>query len=203
MVASGDRGIVIDGPDGPVVFFPCAGEPAPVNPCDPDAEMLLTVTGASGTVNWCGETWNLPTDSGVQKSVCPTSYGKGQYTQGTSPYTYWIANHIWNYFGSSGLILYRNAETRKAGGSYVRTAGNYFVISLRVVGALDKGIAQALTPQSTRPVAATTAFLGYSTIGLLTSGDGAEWTDYQLTNNFFGSYTTGGITYAWAKGQGW
>ena len=36
--------------------------------------MDLRVSGASGTITWCGETWNLPADSGKCKKVCPTFY---------------------------------------------------------------------------------------------------------------------------------
>ena len=51
-----------------------AGGPAPSSCPGSDPEILVTVSGSSGTITWLGETWNLPTDSGVQKTVCPTSY---------------------------------------------------------------------------------------------------------------------------------
>ena len=57
-----------------VVFKPCDQVHPVPNPCVDEPEMLLTVTGTTGQVTWCGETWNLPTDSGVEKSVCPTEY---------------------------------------------------------------------------------------------------------------------------------
>lgn len=48
--------------------FPCPGDPN-------QPTVFLTVTGDEiQTINWCGETWHLPYDSGTRISVCPTAY---------------------------------------------------------------------------------------------------------------------------------
>jgi len=51
---------------------PCA--PDPYNPLLPSPSIVVSVTGGSGTIDWCGKTWNLPSDNGVQQRVCPDFY---------------------------------------------------------------------------------------------------------------------------------
>jgi hypothetical protein len=132
---------------------------------------LLTVTGSSGTVNWGGQTWNLPGDSGVQKSVCPTFYQL--YTTGSSPQEYWQV---------SGLSLIRG---------------------------LIFGPGRQYIKWNSYPHANATdahSFYGFTQydLGVMTSGMPLPTaSDYKIPNGFFGNYTTGGITFAWARGLGW
>jgi hypothetical protein len=62
-------------------------------------QMLMTVTGAGpGTVNWCGEAWVLPGESGVEKAICPTQY----FGPNPFPFNY---RHRWRH--SNGIFLRR------------------------------------------------------------------------------------------------
>lgn len=63
-----------------------------------DPSMYLTVTGAATTtIQWCGQTWNLPTDTGVTKEVLPTN---AVFT-GALP----TANASWSHIISSNVQL--------------------------------------------------------------------------------------------------
>lgn len=195
------------------------------NPCDPDPEMLLTVTGASGTINWCGQTWNLPADSGVEKSVCPTSYSKGRFTvvYPTIPipgYKFWDAYHFWEYgIGGNSELWLRLSYGAVTGGSSFRLpqqgaypfsylGGNYKNIRLKPAATLWQDMYRFYNYAHTggRPVTPV-AFGTYPnhlfTIGALNQTMVDTYSSYSLRADFFGSYTNAGITYAWAKGAGW
>lgn len=148
------------------------------NPCDPNPEILLTVTGASGTVNWCGEQWTLPGDSGLQKSLCPTNYGKGTYAGGF--------RHYWKKaITYTGLYLGRFVHS----GSWRH--------SIRIQDTAFRG-------QNFRTsTAGTTSLYSYYLSLLSTASPSPTISNYDIPNNFFGSTTISGITYAWARGQGW
>jgi len=40
--------------------------------------MVLSISGTTGTIVWCGKTWNLPSDSGKKQEVCPTYYNSAK-----------------------------------------------------------------------------------------------------------------------------
>jgi hypothetical protein len=146
-----------------------------VNPCDPDPEVLLTVTGSSGTVSWCGETWNLPGDSGVQKSVCPTAYTL--QTTGT-PYERWYYNTSQNSLGlyrKNSYAAYFRHQVKFRPGS-----GGAYAFDFRSKSSNSLNL-NVLTTGSPTPTAS----------------------DYRIADTFFGSYTASSITYAWARGLGW
>lgn len=177
------------------------------NPCDPDPEMLCTVTGASGTINWCGETWNLPADSGVQKSVCPTGYTKGQNSTGFTsppPANKLYATHRWRYSG--GISMTRLYQWRYWTFMAYLSQRNW-VNNLKLFGtATDAIFFQGGGGSKARPPTVASTNVAKSTIGLITTVGAPFFTaygGYALTSNFFGSYTTGGITYSWQQGAGW
>ena len=139
--------------------------------------MTLTVTGSSGTVNWCGETWVLPGDSGTQKSVCPSNYTL--LTSGSD------LRHTWGFGGPStgSLNLERTYQTT-----------------------LSSGINRIFLNYGSGRLTDYHAGITLDTfqIGVLSSGSALpSGSSYTLNSNFFGSYTFGGITYAWEKGDGW
>lgn len=174
---------------------------APVNPCYPDPEMLVTVTGASGTINWCGQTWNLPADSGVTKTVCPTGYLQTKYYQGAPPASYpnWVAFHSW-FYGTS-LQLSRAVKTSNRVGGYKRDAGNNGN-NLRFKSTRDLFVFGG--PYATaRPAPITYTNTYYSSLSIISGVNPPQYTDYLITDDFFGSHTIGGVTYTWAKGNGW
>jgi len=147
------------------------------NPCDPNPEMLLTVSGSSGTINWCGETWNLPGDSGVQKSVCPTDYTKSVPTPSS-------VSHRWVYSksGSTGLSL-----RRKFTGVGFNGIDLYPVASYAHFETAFSGTYYYANP--------TTWYPGLGPI--------PTTNDFYLGNAFFTSITVSGVTYTWQKGAGW
>jgi hypothetical protein len=178
-----------------------------------DPEMLLTVTGTSGTINWCGQTWSLPDDSGEEKSACPTYYLKNQTTRtyASPPSQNLLANHIWRY-GIATLALTR---TYAADGA---PAFNFYNIRyeqamVRVRNKTDNVIPTlgASPYGSSRPVPPPPGYAYKFSAGVIASSANnyngsafpVSFSNYTLTAPFFGSYTTGGVTYAWAKGEGW
>ena len=166
--------------------------------------MALQVTGTSGTINWCGQTWNLPADSGVWKEVCPSTYVKKQSTYNSFNFDYWTALHSWrNQAGGADLIMKRDYGILHStgGGPYYGAAGRN-VIFLRAGGDADLYYFQGYYP--TRPWTPNTTSAVSTALGILTVGDRATFNDYTLTTKFTaGSHTVSGITYTWAKGTNW
>ena len=83
-------------------------DPCALDLCSPDPSIALTVTGAAGIVNWCGETWTLPADSGVRKCVCPTTYMQvSNYVSAG----FYKSYHMWSYSAtpSTNLLISRYA----------------------------------------------------------------------------------------------
>jgi len=164
-----------------------------------EPSILLTVTGASGTINWCGETWNLPDDSGVEKSVCPTGYGKDQVILTGYSMTYDAAN-IWTY--NNSLYMRRWFKQIKGWGTVTNLRHKVKMNSTGTVGATDYRWIKKYTGAATSTISSTL------TLGVLSGGSAMPtWSNYTITDAFFGSYTTGvapnDITYTWAKDKGW
>lgn len=171
-----------------------------------DPEMVVTVTGAVGTINWCGETWVLPGDSGVQKTVCPTAYSKQKSTTNAVPgakYAF-IAEHYWrNLSDTVGLDLLRNYHVQYF---YYKWQSVGINRNALIVGP-DRDSRTWGVKFSSRPATGgfyPTANTLYSDINqILTVTPPYYAGNYNLTGAFFGSHVIGGITYAWAKGNGW
>lgn len=163
------------------------------NPCDPDPEILLTVTGASGTINWGGQVWNLPGDSGSQKSVCPKYYRKGAGT-GHFPPTVSTYSESWQAYGNSltGLSIARFWKQQSA--SYLV----YKRFHQRLFGATANQDGRSYVNFGTG-----TTTLTWCNLNVLCGPQGTSKSNYRILNGQFGSATIGGITYAWARGQGW
>ena len=191
-----------------VEMKPCG----PTNPCDPDPEMLLTVTGSSGTVNWCGQTWNLPADSGVEKSVCPTVYEKGRYFTSLGGYgSEYHAYHEWHHNNSLRLEIRYWIWLFSGTNQWFRDGfqNNDHYIRLGVTGGpfIDRLGVEGTNQPKPRPVFGSflpTSAHGQLDMGVLSAGMPTQtYNNYGLTNQWFGSHTAGGITYAWSKGLGW
>jgi hypothetical protein len=183
----------------------CAG-----NPCDPKPEMLCTVTGATGTINWLGETWTLPGDSGTQKSVCPHTWYCAKSNWGDNECVWKYRNPILT--SPSGDLHLRHYYEEGACASC--TTGGYVtyldsmqqLIQIRTSGqaiAFDNASAYGEPTGGGPPVWS----YNYNTsqMGILAADRWAlTRNNYNLSNfSYFGSHTIGGITYAWAKGAGW
>jgi hypothetical protein len=91
-----------------VVGFPVADCSAQIGNCSNPyvagqcPQMVMTVTGAGpGTVNWCGEAWVLPGESGVEKAICPDQY----FGPNPFPFNY---THRWRH--SAGIFMRRSVS---------------------------------------------------------------------------------------------
>lgn len=195
----------------------CAGPPTLRYKWDPgplpsscpgeDPEMVLTVTGAAGTINWGGETWVLPGDSGVQKTVCPTTYTKTKSTITNTSFGDYIqtAQHRW--YGPGGdLKMFRSFAYSKisypvGAPTFTSCLGHVAVNILNlsppgnseVDGKLWNGNCNSFTSSLT----------SRSDLNLILGVGAPIPANYSLTGAFFGSHVVAGITYAWAKGNGW
>ena len=161
-----------------------------------DPEMLVTVTGAAGSINWLGETWNLPGDSGLEKTVCPTTYFLIKGTAFTG--TYYYARHRWRFGTGNELDLYIRYQVGLFGSNWYRLTNFNW---LTVKNSKDVRSFSGVAPS--RPVPPTFTFTGYSNINNILGVGPPYYDTYTLTNEFFGSHTISGITYSWAKGAGW
>jgi len=150
------------------------------NPCAPDPTILLTVTGTTGTVNWCGRTWTLPGDSGLQQYACPTYY----QLQNNPPYSNFEQWKRLDTYYNDKLTLWRATgfATRMRIQFYARTGSGG-----------PNGTDYRKAPSQTT--------LG---LGVMTTGSPFPTSsDYRIPDAWFSSYTSGGITFAWERGIGW
>lgn len=198
-IESGDVGFVVQGAAGLPVFFPFGAEAPPFSCPNNDPVMLITVTGATGTINWCGETWVLPADSGAEKSVCPTAYNILDATPNNPSYPYAHSkDQVWVY--RIGFV-----NSLKIAHSYLNLYSTTADGFLYVVG--DSGTNRwydYVGPPSPPPFTPTGSFNNTGALSVILNAAGplsqsAAWFD----NNLFGSYTKTGITYSWAKGADW
>lgn len=191
--ADGDPVAIIQGADGKQIGI--APDICEINLCDPDPEVLATVTGTTGTINWCGETWVLPGDSGVEKIICPTSYA--HYTQYTSIYSQ-QALHSWKYVQTLSLLDLTLRRDFNVGSPLL--LDKYNRISLDGSNWGIKRVTQ-FSPGSPTSYFNTTVV---PTTFAFPLGDAMPTlANYDITDNFFFSHTIGGVTYSWARGLGW
>ena len=122
----------------------------------------------------------MPADSGVTKRVCPDSYTLN-IVNGTTVQR----KHSWRK-GSPTQSFFLNRSYASMGG---------FPLQINNIVLNDVGTVQDLHNQSS---------FAFSTIGVLTSNSALPTAnDYLIPDRFFGSYTSGGKTYAWARGACW
>ena len=165
--------------------------PASSSCVNEDPEMLITITGASGIINWCGETWNLPAESGMQKTVCPSSWVISQFS--ISPGDRAARNEwVFNLNGTDSLFLRREYLT-------------YTAITLYSIYNKIKGRnqlwrnAKYFTPAG-NPFQTNVTPAGFTIINAVAP---ATFNNFMITDEYFGSVTVSGITYTWSKGLGW
>lgn len=173
------------------------GGGGPSNPCDPDPEVLVTVSGASGTIGWCGQTWNLPGDSGQQKSICPTSYSKQNF--GTFPQVF---QHTWRHVVSAQDGLQLRREVNRISATIV-SASNLVAWGDQGQGALPNPTTAFRDYQYRLGSAGPPTLTDFDLGVMPTTAALATPSAYTILDSQFGSYVNGGITYTWAKGQGW
>ena len=151
-----------------------------------DPTMDLTVTGSTGTIDWCGETWVLPGDSGDEKEVCPQSYRK-HVAAGYGPPKDW--QHRWAHDG-----LHMQTD-------YLWTLNWWASIQLSVKGKIDR------RRWAGGSYGSATTYEEWITHTLSVLGSGIARPSF--SNQFLqdavteGSVDIDNITYAWSKGTGW
>jgi len=146
----------------------------------------LTITGTTGSITWCGQTWNLPTDSGVTKEVCPTSYLNVR----RMPSIYHTGINSWKYSYNGTFRLARAAIEYYMGTlmTHLNIIDGFF--DSRVSSHVEYPYAQTGTTHTSRA-------------GLISNVPFPTVQDYQITDEFFGSYTISNITYSWQRGTNW
>jgi hypothetical protein len=165
-------------------------------PCGGTATaMRVAVAGSTGTINWCGETWVLPGDSGVQKTVCSTNYTK----QRSAWFNNRIATHSWKYAGS--LNLYRYYQLGE-GVHHDYFFNNKNTLSINP-GSLLKDCIHFTAREYANPPTPINKSTSYSQLGMIINEEMPEFNNYDITDAFFGSHTISGVIYSWAKGPGW
>jgi len=185
----------------------CVAAPTPTTPDCPTCpngwpSMLVSVVGASGTINWCNETWNLPADSGTEYCVCPTDY---IFTQGVAGGNSYYAQHRWRY--NFDLRMERRYNATVSGTqwfAYWYTNFNNLTLFGTVTPTGQRDSIQFYKNGAGRPNTAgwSLSSIYYSTLGKVT-GLGVSYSDFSLIGAFFGSHTVGGITYTWKKANDW
>lgn len=202
----------------------CCCSPADTNACtgvtcptvngtvDPPS-MLLTVSGASGTINWGGKTWNLPADSGLEQCACPSLYLKQRGTGTSIGYNDVDAVHRWQ-AGDGGaneilklergynVVTFFSLWYRANFGDGLHRNVNY----LRVRDATDFQIfynsASGVTVRPPVPVTYTNTSI--TDLNKVIGVPYATYSNYTLTNAYTqGTQVIGGITYEWKKGLNW
>ncbi len=197
LAAADDVGVLIPAADGEGLALKYAA----ANPCAEDErEMLVTVTGASGTINWCGQTWVLPGESGVEKSVCG-SYVNNQYKEDKLGGEYYVGQEFW-YF--TGLWIERRYGVTVFSGSWQDGGNNH--VRLQVYYYQDLIDFSGSGSLSTRPSIA--GFPSYSYLnsywGVMNTGDAPTYNDYKLLpKQYQNTVINAGISYSWRKGAGW
>jgi hypothetical protein len=162
--------------------------------------MVLTVSGASGTINWCGETWNLPADSGDPRCVCPDSY-----TLTTRTTTGLASEGLWEeeWRKSTTSLSYYALKLR-------RWVQNYSVPPIQNVGnnQIDifiGGYNRSTYSYNWQNMTGSTQTAGGGFAGIMIGGvpEHGNPGTVRLENRFFTSKVISGITYEWEKGINW
>jgi len=212
--SDGDRVFIVQGADGlpvAVKFGGCS--------CAPYPSMLLRVTGdVTKTVNWAGETWELPDDSGLEKCVCPTRYRYYTWDYVGVGVPGWEFLHAWQAQGNRSdyqLLFQRNIWHES---SFIN-ADTWIYTGVNVNG----GWARFYTPGTWTVYAGTPMAdvrqYGTSTfkltglwwtgrrntkINILGGFGQATYFDYLIRDEMLEyEYTFDGITYSWTKGSDW
>jgi hypothetical protein len=163
------------------------GDPAPkvcgtvsgfVDP--PDIILRVSNLGATETVNWAGETWNLPGDNMEEFRVCPGNYK----VDTTTPYQ----THYWNNGSgnpAAGLVMHRRFDASSS--EYV----NYIYFYWSGLG--GPGVYD-FKSQGT----------SFFDLGVINGEPLPTSNDVLITDGFFGSYTDGSNrTFTWRRGDKW
>jgi hypothetical protein len=195
----------------------------------PAIQVTVTADDADLPVTWCGITWEKSTTSitnpetqrksGQSAKVCPAVYIKNkQFTSNITSFFYgpfgdrWFAANRW--IIANNLSLSRSYEIRAPrtgdGGAFTGNLYPYGIYNrLTVKGSIDRIAWSGQNPPATERPISLDGFGASYLIGKLALSlnnvlePQPTYNDYLLTDEYFGSHTTGGVTYTWIKGNGW
>lgn len=174
-------------------------DPCSLDLCSPDPSVGITVTGASGTINMCGETWVLPGESGVTKCVCPLIYLED--FSDTMTYT----THAWSYdgFGSEGLRLVRQWSTldltpaiNQSGNVRINGLQSKYLYHHYTSGTYQTSYYSSLMSNTFTNTLAPTQITGNPVVA---HGKGVR--PMRIPDEYFFEYTDAGITYKIERGN--
>ena len=189
------------GPTDPVLFGDlsffqlqgCGDDVCGPTLCGTDPSMGLTVTGTTGTINWCGETWILPGESGVLKCVCPDGYIDNRIAMPSA-----ISQHTW-YKGTAatGLRLGRTFSTFDTPTYSTAYRGRVVARGETSIYNYIHQTALGTSPSATNTIKTTnTLFAGQP---VEAKGKGAR--PMEIPDTFFFEYTSAGVTFKWERGR--
>lgn len=168
--------------------------------------IYLTVTGSSmRAINWCGELWQLPADSGERKEVCPTGYLR-QLRQKTGSDGTWIFTNKedWSFRqvggGMGGLhLVFKQIKHIKNGVPFEKATATHW-IRLETSGGnviQDRFVFKDFFsgPDVSDIICNMHIYCTKPEIDIY---------DYRIRDAQFGSYTDqDNITYKWERGVAW
>lgn len=195
-----DGWIARDGctPGFPALKLVWAQPPVPSTCANDYPEVVLTVTGTTGTITWCGETWVLPGDSGVQKTVCPTTFWKQQEYQIDKDVR---VQHIWKKAGQ--LSMSRQYNLSYSSGSGWWASKDTCFNKVKFKGSVTDSVLWSWYSSNFPLVGGPLTEYQYIYLSLISNEATVTYNNYLITNAFFGSYVDGTTTYTWERGNGW
>lgn len=159
---------------------------------DGDPEIRITLSDpdyAGGNITWCGETWTpAQIQTGTDtRTICPTFWQNDRAGSATGNYNF---TNIWRY--ASSLMLTHDGQFTPTFFASIRR--KFLVFS---DGSVKRdriqGIANGAFPTN----------ITSSDLGLLNTTNAPSFSNNEITDDYFGSYISGGVTYTWARGNGW
>ena len=166
--------------------------------CGEDPDVIVSVTGSPGDfpITWCGKTWVASgatgdqLNNGEEATICPTSYTLRQYT----PTFTLSGRETW---GASGLGMQRYFSAAATEGG-AATAG----VSLTGVYFPFGNVNSYQNWFGYNPPFTFTNTLFNSPPSVI-AGSRPTNGDYRITDDLFGSATSGTVTYSWRRGSNW
>lgn len=172
----------------------CANTPCPGD----EPEMTLTVSnlGATETVVWCGETWNLPVDNGIEKVVCPTNYVDSLGDAGI------FTEHLWDFDGDLRMFRFKSIDDV---GPFYGTEWYNQIQIVPLIGASSLGYKSYFVYSKYPTAPYTGTFYSkqapFGPAGYPAYAQGASTANLAMPDNWFFSWTISSVTFTHARTQ--
>ena len=174
-------------------------------------------TRISNTIAWCGKSWTMPTDSGVEHEVCPERYALGNILSLAYPYgptTGYSNKARWEAWSIADEL---EMSRRYNVGRFIFTGTTYVYCNGKQAGArLTANIGGGNTSDKASwnaniishvcsPTGAWSLTVTQISLGQLAFTTAPGLTDYRLKSSFFSptGVVRGGLVYHWYKGSNW